>query len=408
MKRFILSPIGSAGDVHPYIGLGVALRERGHEVEFLINGFFRDEVEKLGFASTEFTTAEEYKQLTLHPDVWHPRKGFSYLAEKLFAYAPDHYDVIREKYQPGTIVVTSLLGIGALIAQEMHDIPVVTLTLQPAAIWSDEQPPVHPGLFGPPWMRSIQRLLGQKLVLPWVLDRRVNRVRKQLGVNPIRDSYKWWNSKRGLVCLFPEWYCKPASDWPDVIQTDFPLWDAGCEDQLPSEVKSFLDAGTPPIVFTPGSANVHANDFFRESVAVCRKLGRRGIFLTKFHDQLPELPNEVRAFSYVPLGRLLPYCAGIVHHGGIGTLAQGFQAGIPQLVMALAYDQFDNGHRLQQSGAGAWLPKRRYKSDRVAKQLNELITNEDVLQRAKNISKKMDGQGLTRSAEQLEKHVRSW
>ena len=30
--RFVMTPVGSAGDVHPFIGLGRALRARGHTV----------------------------------------------------------------------------------------------------------------------------------------------------------------------------------------------------------------------------------------------------------------------------------------------------------------------------------------------------------------------------------------
>ena len=35
--RVLLIPVGSHGDVHPFVGLGHALRARGHQVTFLIN-----------------------------------------------------------------------------------------------------------------------------------------------------------------------------------------------------------------------------------------------------------------------------------------------------------------------------------------------------------------------------------
>jgi UDP:flavonoid glycosyltransferase YjiC (YdhE family) len=34
----------------------------------------------------------------------------------------------------------------------------------------------------------------------------------------------------------------------------------------------------------------------------------------------------------VPIPRVLPFCDGIVHHGGAGTLPSALAAGVPQLV----------------------------------------------------------------------------
>jgi rhamnosyltransferase subunit B len=53
------------------------------------------------------------------------------------------------------------------------------------------------------------------------------------------------------------------------------------------------------------------------------------------------------------MSTLLPRSAALVHHGGIGTAAQALAAGIPQLVVPFAYDQFDNAERLRHLGCGA-------------------------------------------------------
>ena len=59
--------------------------------------------------------------------------------------------------------------------------------------------------------------------------------------------------------------------------------------------------------------------------------------------------------DYVPLRRLLPHAAALVHHGGIGTTAEALRAGTPQLVVPLAHDQFDNAARVAALGVGASL-----------------------------------------------------
>ena len=39
--RIIMTALGSYGDVHPIIGLGTALRARGHEVFVISNPYFQ-------------------------------------------------------------------------------------------------------------------------------------------------------------------------------------------------------------------------------------------------------------------------------------------------------------------------------------------------------------------------------
>jgi UDP:flavonoid glycosyltransferase YjiC (YdhE family) len=49
--------------------------------------------------------------------------------------------------------------------------------------------------------------------------------------------------------------------------------------------------------------------------------------------ELGPLPANVRAVDYVPLDYLLPTCAALIHHGGLGTMAPAAQAGVPQLIV---------------------------------------------------------------------------
>ena len=46
--HFLMSALGSAGDVHPFIALGQALQRRGHEVELLASPWFQARIEAAG------------------------------------------------------------------------------------------------------------------------------------------------------------------------------------------------------------------------------------------------------------------------------------------------------------------------------------------------------------------------
>src|SRR5262245_45875674 len=58
--HILLVTIGSAGDVHPFAGLGHALRRRGHRVTLVTNGYFEPLARRLDLEFEAVGTAEEY------------------------------------------------------------------------------------------------------------------------------------------------------------------------------------------------------------------------------------------------------------------------------------------------------------------------------------------------------------
>ena len=50
--KVLLVPIGSAGDVHPFVGLGLALRRRGHDVTVITSGYFEALLRRVGLDSS--------------------------------------------------------------------------------------------------------------------------------------------------------------------------------------------------------------------------------------------------------------------------------------------------------------------------------------------------------------------
>jgi UDP:flavonoid glycosyltransferase YjiC (YdhE family) len=236
----------------------------------------------------------------------------------------------------------------------------------------------------------------------------LNAWRKELGLAPVRRIVRWWNSPYGVLCLFPEWYAPPQRDWPAAImQTDFPLWNRHAHVPLAAEVEAFLSRGTPPLVFTPGSTNLHGGPFFAAAIAACQALGRRAILLTEFPDQLPQpLPDGVAHFSYVPLDALLPRAAAFVHHGGIGSTSQAMLAGIPQVLMPLAHDQFDNGVRVKKLGVGDSIPAPRFTAARLTAALRKLLDSPPVASACREVSRRLAKRdGLARAADAVERRV---
>ena len=412
--KALLIPVGSAGDVHPYLALGAALKARGHDVAIVANPYFASLVEKTGLDQRPWGTVDHYDTLTRHPDLWHERKGTQIIAAALQLGMPELYQIVRTEMERGPfIMVAHGLAFAARTAHEALGLPLVTIHLQPSGILSIHDAPIlHPLLM------SINRLpVGLKRLVFWAVDRQadrvfgpaINQLRADEGLEPARHIVgEWWHSPQRVIGLFPEWYAPPQPDWPSqTALTGFPLFDADTGDASFLQLESFLAAGSSPIVFVPGSANRQAGRFFEAAVEACQRLGRRGVFLTRYEQHLPKhLPDEIRRFDYVPLSRILNRAAALVHHGGIGTAAQGLAAGIPQLVMPMSFDQPDNASRLGRLGVAKTVWPRAFKGPAVAEALDALLQSDTVRARCRELAERMKREDpVSRTCELIEEEA---
>jgi UDP:flavonoid glycosyltransferase YjiC (YdhE family) len=395
--RALLIPIGSYGDVNPFIGLGRALRARGHEVLVATNEHFEPLLRQAGLEFISLGTQAEYDACLKDPNAWHPRKGFAVIARYMEPMLRRVYDAIVKHYRRGeTIVAAGTLAFGARIAQERLGYAMATIHLQPVMFRSGFQAPVLPSFpmydWMPTWWKHSLFWLADHLVVDRVYGPPINALRKEVGLPPVRRLFDgWFHSPQRIIGLFPEWFAPLQPDWPAQLRlTSFPRHDGRLDEDLPADVRAFLDAGEPPLVFTPGSAMAQGRRFFEQSLHACRLLGRRAMFVTQYLENIPErLPDNVRHFHYVPFGRLLPHAAAMIHHGGIGTSSQALAAGVPQLVMPFTHDQPDNAARLRRLGVARQLPAAKYRGPVAARLLDELLRSPAVARHCKVQSERL-------------------
>lgn len=379
--RIIIAALGSHGDVHPFLALGRALRERGHDVRFIAPAMYQPLAQAVGLQFVPAGTIEQFERLSTNVKLWHPTQSFRVVAEGTAELFEPFYRAIVENHERGrTVLVLSSLLLAGRVAQEVLGAPAVSVHLSPAIIRSIENPPRIPPLPVsarlPKWWNRLVYRAVDLLVVDWELTRRLNAFRATLGLGPVRRIFDgWMHSPDRVIGLFPPWFGPPPGDWPpQTVLTGFPLYDEADITPIDPQLEKFLEDGQPPIAFTPGSAMRHGQRFFAAAVETCRMLGRRGLLVSRHTKHVPaDLGPEIRHVEYAPFSRLLPRCAAIVHHGGIGTSAQALAAGIPQLVAPMAYDQPDNARRLRQLGVAEILPARRFSPRAAARKLEQAM-----------------------------------
>jgi len=411
MAHFLMCPFGSGGDVFPFIGVGRCLKVRGHRVTVVSMDTFEGAIRRAGLHYESVGSKEDFDRFAKDSDLWKPVRG-TYLVFKMAGAAVrPFYDKLKSLIQPGepTVILAAGTAFGARLIREKLGVPLIVMHLQPAVFISAHDTPVY--MEGvdvlnklPVWLKRLLFSLPNPMDLG--AGPAIRRQCAEEGVMPPRRVHPdWWHSPDGNVALFPAWFAEPQPDWPQPLyQHTFPMEDLAREATLSPHLQRFLAEGGPPLVFTPGTANQHARDFFAAALDACQRLQRRAVFATRHPADLPPaLPDTILAQEYVPFSLLLPHAAALIYHGGIGTCSQALAAGIPHLIMAMAHDQPDNANRVRRLGVGASLSPRRWTGERIARHLNQLLTDPAVPARCERLANLMkQAPGMEQLTEWLE------
>lgn len=381
----IVVAIGSAGDVFPLAALAQRLARRGHDVTFMAGELYDGMARQMGLAFEPIVTTQQAGGHAMAKQ--DPHKALSLMWHRISQANRIVFDVARRLQQPGrTVLVGSTFALGARLAQEKLGLPLATVHLAPAAFLSAIAPPAFKWFQLPTWLpvgarAATWRFIERKVIDP-IGGPELNRFRAELGLAPVRHIMGEWAHSPDLVLgLFEPWFAAPQADWPpNTHLTGFPRFDQVEMAAEDAGLQRFLAAGDAPLVFVTGSAMRQAKPFFEHAVEVCRLLGRRGVLLTRHTGQVPAaLPPFMHHALYEPLSTLLPRSAALVSHGGIGTVSQGLGAGVPQLVIPYAHDQYDNAQRVKALGVGA-IASPRHTSAALARDLQALFASPAVAQ----------------------------
>jgi rhamnosyltransferase subunit B len=380
--------------------LGKALREQGFQAGIATAVDYRAKIEAEGLGFYEVGPS----LATLHTDLGMDlaqiteaiARSDRFLFESIMLpYADAAARQLLAAAEGAAAVVGASFAVGAAMTAERLGLPFVSVSLQPTVVFSAYDPPV---LQSAPWLgpaRSGPRLWLNRATL-WLARRStdhwtrpINALRAALGLPPTRDNLFFDASRAAALALglYSPLLSARQPDAPAVFDVvgDAPYdSDAGGPAVLPQALETFLAEGSPPVVFTLGSAAVNIpGAFYRESLLAARRSGRRAVLLVgpDGDASIADGPDVI-ALAYAPYSLLFPRAAAIVHQGGVGTTHQALRAGRPQLVVPHLGDQFDNAARMARLGCAALVQRQAYKAGRVVAALDGLLGDARIAARA--------------------------
>jgi UDP:flavonoid glycosyltransferase YjiC (YdhE family) len=395
-RHIVLTTIGSYGDLHPMIALGLTLRERGHAVTLATTSMYEEKVRGTGLTYHRLRPDLDTEDPELVRRLMDPVKGPEYLVREMFMpHLRDMFDDLAAVARDADFMVAGEVVYAAPLVAQKFARRWAAAILAPMSFFSAHDPavlapiPATRHLRGAPtWLHRGFLALARWSVRDW--GGPVAALRRDLDLAPAGDplfegKYSPWLN----LALFSPLFGAPQPDWPaHTQQPGFVYYDRDSHDTAaaPPGLHGFLDAGEAPIVFTLGSAAVRdAGEFFEHSVAAARALNRRALLIMGENVLRSPLPPRMAAFNYAPYSTVLARAACVVHQGGVGTTAQALRAGVPQIVVPFGFDQPDNGARVERLGAGRTILRRDYNVRRAQALLGAVLNDPATVRRAREI-----------------------
>lgn len=395
-RRIVLAVLGSWGDLHPLLALGLALRDRGHVVRLAAEESYRTKIEGEGleFAPLRpsFGLEDEATAARLMDGVDGARQVVQQLV--MPAVRETHEDLLAA-CSDADLLIHHIMVVAAPLAATALRIPWASAPLNPLAFFSAYDPPVLPNSpqmerlrFLGPWVFPPLMRLAKRHVASWC--RPYFALRDELGMTHLgHPLFEGQFSPYLNLALFSPLFGRPQVDWPPHSHaTGFLFHDRehAEDDAIPRDVARFLDAGDAPILFTLGSAAVHApGPFYEIASAASGKLGERALLLVgtgwRGKTGIAE-GGRLCVARYARHSAVMAAAKAIVHQGGIGTTAQALRAGRPMLVVPFAHDQPDNCARVVRMGVGRRMQLRDLSVKSLLDELRSLLNRESYRERA--------------------------
>jgi len=408
MARIVLTTFGTLGDLNPYIAVARELGARGHRPVIATHASYRERVERAGSEFhpvrpdfTDFGDLEEVYRRSMDA-----RGGSRYVVLRLaLPFVRASYEDLRAACRGADALVSHMLTFAAPLVAEQGDIPRIHTLLQPYSLFSAFDPPLDGSMPGFALLRHLGPRACRQL---WSLARAVSRrwfhdvasLRAELGLrsraHPLFDGF----SSALNLALFSPVLAPPQPDWPPrTVVTGFPIHDRDEQGEgMPPELRSFLDEGPAPIVFTLGSSGVwSAGSFYDEAASAAALLGMRVVLLTGAN-RPTALPRGVIAVSYAPHSELFPRAAVVVHQGGIGTTGQALRSGRPMLIVPFSHDQPDNAACCARLGVARVVPRCSASARRLARELRALMDDAEMRSSAEQVALRVRAEDGCRTA----------
>jgi UDP:flavonoid glycosyltransferase YjiC (YdhE family) len=417
--RITIITVGSTGDVHPYVALGVGLQHAGFQVRIATHAHYEQLIVGRGL---EFAPARGDPREAVESDAG---QAWLQTGENVLAFVRQMANVMGsmmvgalsdfwEACEDTDAVVYSVLGwLAAHHILEKKRIPGIAAYLQPFTPTASFPPVGMPSMASFGWYNRLLYRVGEQVY--WQVFREsVNGARAEaLGLPPMLRKAPFSEQRRRrqpvMYGYSPSLLPEPV-DWPDFAHTTgYWFLHRSCDWIPPDDLLRFLHDGPAPLYV--GFGSMHSRQSSATTALVLdalRMTGQRGIVSTGWGGLSSDrLPDSVFAVESVPHDWLFPRMAAVIHHAGAGTTGAGLRAGIPTISVPHFGDQPFWARRIHRVGVGPRpIPRKRLTAIGLARAIETAVSNSEMRERAAAMGTRVGNEdGVGRAVELVSQYL---
>jgi UDP:flavonoid glycosyltransferase YjiC (YdhE family) len=365
--RVLVATTSGTGHIYPVVPIARALRDAGHEVVWATASASCSVVERFGFAvrAAGMNGDDRLAQfIERHPEassvaprerraIFFPAQFAELAAPVMAADLVAVFDEVRPD-----LVVHEVAELGSVPLATIRELPCIAVGFSGvlpetvidgavravAPLWDSLGCRVPPdlGLYAHPYLHPLPPMLGQRSSAPAVRDMR--------PVSADGDA--------------------SSPDWLDRLGIDRPL--------------VYVTYGTEVGRLAPWRVLLHALAALDVDAVITTG---SSVELSELINELPNpAKSRIHVRSYVPQSLVLARASVVVSHGGAGTALAAGAAGLPQVILPVAADQFDNADAFAAAGVAVSLDVPSADPDIVAAHIDRQITSSTVRARARELA----------------------
>lgn len=398
--RITVVALGTRGDVQPMIALSKGLVEDGHEVTMIAGSNFRDWIvsHRLQFKPSVDIKAlmNSEKGLTWTESSDNPMKQVAMMRDLINEHGEEMYAPLLASTDSTDLFISGFVSESLVqsISEHTH-IPYINAVLQPQLPTRSGPSSINP-IF--PRHSSILNLwmgnLSERIL--WSISAGVtNRLRNECLMLPAHTANSYGRARHAAPTLigFSHHVVPVPNDWPaNIFMTGYWFLDEDLPVQPSPELYAFLQTGAPPVYIGFGSmSNREPQKTLTLILDTVRKTGVRAVVSAGWGGLSTEgLSENVLVIDSVPHYWLFPQVAAVIHHGGAGTTAAGFRAGIPTMIIPHMSDQPYWGRRVHELGVGVKpVPRHKLTAEALTNSLQQLVHDPHIQRNARVLGEKI-------------------
>jgi sterol 3beta-glucosyltransferase len=387
---------GTRGDVQPYLALAIELKKMGKEVRIAVTRSHEEFVRSYGIDF--FSIDVDFKSLNVDKNMIreaqqadNPLKMF-FSFQKMKKYGVhmvEHYYAACEGseaivYHPGMAIgyyaaektgIPSILATPFPLNKTRETTSVILYGKLPSNLWVN--------LFSYSILQNMLWMASDASLKPFWKEK-FGRLPTGYGCPFERHT----DLRHPAIVSCSNFIFPRPTDWnKNIHQNGYWFLEEQDEYIPPMELVDFLNNGEIPIYIGFGSMVIGENSekiskIILEGLAMT---GKRAI-ISGFGN-LQNIPDTIYKVDNIPHSWLFSKVSAVCHHGGAGTSAAGFEAGVPSMIFPFALDQFAWAQRAYDLGVGPKpMPIKKLTSLKFAESIRYTM-QENIISNAKELAK---------------------